>query len=264
MGKTYKLIICGKKGTGKTTILENLIYNNGPNCTSINNSSSSSPQLSSLNLTPAYQSQQRLSSASSVSTAMSSSIIIGTSQQQQQLPQNDKYFSTIEDMYVACWEKDKGLKEKFRFYDTKGLENAKDIETINFMRHLFSSVDAAILVFSSLDADSAQCIEKLKSEIEKSKDKKETCHFIIIDNVCATPVNVNASTALESANNNRDFIRQELQNKLKANFYELNDKRENLYKPFIDLFTNITQLPAKGSMNIVQSIKKPKVFSSNK
>ena len=263
MGKTYKLIICGKKGTGKTTILENLIYNNGPNCTSITSSNSSSSLQSALAATSGNQSQQRLSSASSVSSATSSSMIVASSYQ---LPQNDKYFSTIEDMYVACWEKDKGLKEKFRFYDTKGLENAKDVDTINFMRHLFSSVDGAILVFSSYDADSAQCIERLKSEIEKSKDKKETCHFIIIDNTCATHVTVNTSFTNNepstNANNNRELIRQDVQNRLKANVYELNDKRENLYKPFIDLFTNITQIPAKGSMNIVQSIKKPKVFSS--
>lgn len=234
MGKTYKIIVCGKKATGKTTILEQLIYNN-----SINASATAG---------------QRLSSSTSSST-------IATIQQQQ--PPSDKYFATLEDIYVACWEKDKGVKEKFRFYDTRGLDNSKDGDTINAMRHLFPLVDGAVLLFSSYDSDSAQCVEKLKTEIEKSKDKREICHFIIIDNACPTPVTAAASAVENLTSSNRELIRMDLQNRLKASAYEISslEKRELLAKPFVDLFTNMTQLPTKGSMNIVQSIKKPKVFS---
>jgi GTPase SAR1 family protein len=63
-----KIIVCGKKATGKTTLLEQLVYNN-------------------------FSSQTK---------------------------PNEKYISTMEDMLVACWEKDKNIKEKIRFYDTKG------------------------------------------------------------------------------------------------------------------------------------------------
>jgi NF-kappa-B inhibitor-interacting Ras-like protein len=69
MGKTLKVIVCGKRATGKTTLLEQLVYNN-------------------------FSSQAK---------------------------SNEKYFSTIEDIYIACWEKDKGVKEKIRLYDTKGI-----------------------------------------------------------------------------------------------------------------------------------------------
>lgn len=69
MGKTLKVLVCGKKAVGKTTLLEQLVYNN-------------------------FNSQNK--------------------------PSADKYFATIEDIYIACWEKDKGVKEKIRFYDTKG------------------------------------------------------------------------------------------------------------------------------------------------
>lgn len=245
MGKTYKIIVCGKKMTGKTTILEQLIYNN-----SINSSANASGQ--------------RLNSSTS------SSAIAAIQQQQQSgsgagggVNVNDKYFATLEDTYVACWEKDKGIKEKFRFYDTRGLDNSKDGDTINMMRHLFPLVDGAVLIFSSYDSDSAQCVEKLKTEIEKSKDKKEICHFIIIDNACPTPVTTAASAVENLTSSNRELIRMDLQNRLKASAYEISslEKRELLAKPFVDLFTNMTQLPTKGSMNIVQSIKKPKVFS---
>ena len=133
MGRTYKIIVCGKKAVGKTAILEQLIYSNSIYSNNITNSS--------------QQNHQRLSS-----------------------PSTDRYFSTVEDTYIACWEKDKGVKEKLRFYDTKGLESSKDTDTLNQMRHLFSSLDGAVLIYSSNDSDSIQCIEKLKSEIEKVRD----------------------------------------------------------------------------------------------
>jgi NF-kappa-B inhibitor-interacting Ras-like protein len=238
MGKTLKLVICGKKAIGKTTILEQLIYNN-----------QNFPVLGGSKQPP--QQQQQLATGSQVQS------------QQQQQSTGDKYFSTIEDIYVACWERDKGVKEKLRIYDTKGLENAKDVDTLSQIRTFFQQVDGAVLVFSSADPDSIQCVEKLKVEIEKSKDKKETCHFILID---YQQFNTADSSAPPATTPNKDQIRQELQTKLRCNVYELNglDKRDLLCKPFIDLATNITQVSTKSSMNIVQSIKKPKVFSSNK
>ena len=229
MGKTCKIIVCGKKATGKTTVLEHLIYNNA-----VMNSSSSIVQ----------SSLSRPGGGNGGSTGPA-----------------DRYFSTIEDIYVACWEKDKGVKEKLRFYDTKGMENAKDADTINQIRHLFSTSDGAVLMFSSTDPDSITCVEKLKQEIEKSKDKKEICHFILIDN------NMPQMVASYQANEvNKGEVRADLQNRLRCNVYEFTglDKRDALCKPFIDLATNITQIPTKGSMNLVQPFKKPKVFSSNK
>jgi NF-kappa-B inhibitor-interacting Ras-like protein len=255
MGKTYKIIVCGKKTTGKTTILEQLIYNNA-NITSNNQSTSNN-----VNTTQTSSSGvgHRPSTSSLSSTISSNSLTNNTV-----VSSNDKYFSTIEDIYVACWEKDKGIKEKLRFYDTKGMENSKDTDTINQMRHLFPIVDGAVLLFTSSDPDSIQCIEKLKSEIEKSKDKKEICHFIMLDNTMPIPLNLNNPN--ETTNSNKELIRQDLQARLRSSVYELStlDKRDLLCKPFIDLAVNITQVNTKGSMNLVQSIKKPKVFSSNK
>ncbi len=223
MGKTYKIIVCGKKALGKTSILEHLIYNNS----ALHGCNGMTPRLSTTSLTSSTVSNQ------------------------------DRYFSTIEDIYVACWEKDKGIKEKLRFYDTKGMNDSKDLETINHSKHLFSSCDGAVLIFSSSDPDSVQCIEKLKQEIEKSKDKKEICHFILIDN------NIPNSHGVLPDSSNKESIRGDLQNRLRSTVYELNgnEKRDAICKPFIDLATTITQLPTKGS--IVKPFK-PKVFSSNK
>ena len=165
MGKTFKILMCGKKATGKTTILEQLIYNNA-------NISSNSVNSSGGGGGGGSTAQRPTSITSSLTSSTTTLTALGSSSNSP-----DKYFSTIEDIYVACWEKDKGVKEKLRFYDTHGMENSKDTDTINQMRHLFPLVDGCVLVFSSNDSDSMQCIEKLKFEIEKSKDKKEICHF---------------------------------------------------------------------------------------
>ena len=242
MGKTYKIVVCGKKATGKTTLLEQLIYNNA-NISNNNNHNHNNSVLSS-----------------------------SCGAQQTSTSNHDAYIPTIEDIYVANWDRDKGVKETLRFYDTKGMLSSRDTDTINQMRHLFSGADGAVLVFSSSDADSLQCVEKLKNEIEKSKDKKETCHFVFVDNCMPVPVNVYSelpaamTTTTTNNNNNKEQIRQELQSRMRSNVYELStlDKRDLLSKPFVDLATNITQISSKSSMNIVQSIKKPKVFSSSK
>ena len=63
MTKIQKVVVCGSRGCGKTSILEKVIYdNNGP------------------------------------------------------------FSATMEDVYVANVESDRGVKEKVRFYDTAGID----------------------------------------------------------------------------------------------------------------------------------------------
>lgn len=147
------------------------------------------------------------------------------------------------------------------FLFSKGMESSKDLDTLQQIRHLFPSVDGAVLVFSSHDPDSILCAERLKAEIEKSKDKKEVCHFVMIDNV-SLAMSQHTSDTPTSPTSQREAQRQELQTRFRCAVYELStlEKRDLLCRPFVDLATNITQVNAKSSMNI--SIKKPKVFSS--
>ena len=79
MGKTQKVVICGARGCGKTSILEKVIYdNNGP------------------------------------------------------------FSSTVEDVYVANIETDRGTKEQLRFYDTAGIdENNREIPRQAFVSITF-------------------------------------------------------------------------------------------------------------------------------
>lgn len=197
MVKTYKIIVCGKKSTGKTTILESLIYNRDL----------------------------------------------------------ETYYPTIEDIYLGYWEKEKNQREKIRFYDTKGLSNSSDNDTLNSIKYLFSSLDGAILVFSSQDNDSISCIDKLKSEIERSKDKKEICHFIAIDFDFGNLTS--STTTIANSIPNYEF----LQNQLKLPIYRVSNenKREMLCDVFNELAKNMTQIVTKNSMNL-PTIKKPKIL----
>jgi small GTP-binding protein len=201
MGKLYKILVAGKKGTGKTLLLEQLIYNR----------------------------------------------------------QSEKYFPTIEDIYVSYWEKDKNIKEKFRFYDTKGMENANDIETIDTYRYLFTMIDACIFLHSSNDIDSYKCIERIKSEIDKEKIKeksKEIINFIAIDYDISFVINKTA--ALAESQQKTQF--QQIKNVI--NFEISYERREQLLKAFSDLAIFMTQIGTKSSMAMVSMKKTSKVFSS--
>ncbi|XP_040572984.1 NF-kappa-B inhibitor-interacting Ras-like protein 2 [Lepeophtheirus salmonis] len=117
MGKISKVIVCGAKKSGKTSILEQAIYGNvGP------------------------------------------------------------FPSTIEDIYVANVECDRGSKETIRFYDTEGLDgySVKDIP-----RHLLSLVDGFLIVYSIDDEHSFQIADAIKKDIEKNKEKKEVTIVVI-------------------------------------------------------------------------------------
>ena len=212
MGKIFKILICGKKGMGKTRLLEQLIYSRTP----------------------------------------------------------ERYFPTIEDIYIANWEKDKYSKEKekFRFYDTKGLESSSDTETIDSFRYLFTSMDAIIFVYSSIDIDSCQCIDRIRMEIEREKSKEkseEPVHYIAIDldlNISKS-ASGGAAGVTSAAATQLEYHKTQM---LRMPVYDANiEKREQLCKAFSDLANALTQVTTKSStINLVQSIKKPKVFSSNK
>ncbi|XP_017776590.1 PREDICTED: NF-kappa-B inhibitor-interacting Ras-like protein isoform X2 [Nicrophorus vespilloides] len=108
MGKCAKVIVCGMKGVGKTSILEQVIYGN-------------------------------------VHSSM-------------------QFYPTIEDIYVANIESDRGIKEKVRFYDTAGLEQSQ-ISTAH--------------VYDTDKPESLDVLISLKKDIDKNKDKKEVITVVI-------------------------------------------------------------------------------------
>lgn len=85
---------------------------------------------------------------------------------------------TIEDIYVANIESDKGTREKLRFYDTAGIEFSQ-ISTANgttnqqLPRHYLLLADGYILVYNTSKMTSLDILISIKKDIDKNKDKKE-------------------------------------------------------------------------------------------
>ncbi|XP_017202236.2 NF-kappa-B inhibitor-interacting Ras-like protein 1 isoform X2 [Oryctolagus cuniculus] len=75
---------------------------------------------------------------------------------------------TMEDVYMASVETDRGVKEQLHLYDTRGLQ-----EGVELPKHYFSFADGFVLVYSVNNLESFQRVELLKKEIDKFKDKKE-------------------------------------------------------------------------------------------
>ncbi|XP_018577965.1 NF-kappa-B inhibitor-interacting Ras-like protein [Anoplophora glabripennis] len=185
MGKIIKVVVCGMKGVGKTTILEQAVYGNITNKT--------------------------------------------------------EFYPTIEDIYVANIESDKGTREKLRFYDTAGIEPSQ-IATANgttnqqLPRHYLVLADGYILVYDTGKCNSLDAIISIKKDIDRNKDKKEVT-IIVIANRYREEVE---DSTLQKATQwcNREKIKH---------FVAASLKRSTLYEPFIYITSKLNSLPGKSS-----------------
>ncbi|XP_053831841.1 NF-kappa-B inhibitor-interacting Ras-like protein 1 isoform X4 [Vidua macroura] len=77
--------------------------------------------------------------------------------------------ATMEDVYLASVETDRGVKEQLRLYDTRGLQ-----EGVELPKHYFSVADGFVLVYAVTSLEAFQRVELLKKEIDVFRDKKES------------------------------------------------------------------------------------------
>ncbi|CAG9860412.1 unnamed protein product [Phyllotreta striolata] len=186
MVKISKVVVCGMKGVGKTTILEQAIYGH------VNEK---------LDLHP-----------------------------------------TIEDIYVANIESDKGTKEKLRLYDTAGIEHSQ-ISTANGMtnqqlpRHYLLIADGYILVYDTVKSTSFDVLVSIKKDIDKNKDKKEVT-LIVIGNTFKEDENSDSIASKVNHWCGREKIKHFTVNAL---------KRQTLFEPFIYITSKLTPPPNKSS-----------------
>ncbi|XP_013931381.1 PREDICTED: NF-kappa-B inhibitor-interacting Ras-like protein 1 [Thamnophis sirtalis] len=75
---------------------------------------------------------------------------------------------TMEDVYVAVAETDRGLKEQLRLYDTQGLQGEEA-----FPKHYYSMADGFVLVYAVNSLESFEKVNWLKKEVDKFREKKE-------------------------------------------------------------------------------------------
>ncbi|XP_069816516.1 NF-kappa-B inhibitor-interacting Ras-like protein 1 isoform X2 [Dendropsophus ebraccatus] len=75
---------------------------------------------------------------------------------------------TLEDIYIASVETERGVREQLRLYDTQGLQEGTELP-----KHYFSVADGFILVYSVDSLESFRKVEQLKRDIDRFRDKKE-------------------------------------------------------------------------------------------
>lgn len=94
-------------------------------------------------------------------------------------------YPTIEDIYVANIETDRGTKEQIRFYDTAGIDPALSPMSptgdqscmmnacSQLARQYNGTTDGYVLIYDVSRSDSLDCLITMKKEIDKFRDKKE-------------------------------------------------------------------------------------------
>lgn len=85
---------------------------------------------------------------------------------------------TIEDIYAANIETDRGTREKLRFYDIAGIEKlhtstATGTTNQQLPRHYLILADGYVFVYDTQNLESLDVLISLKKDIDKNKDKKE-------------------------------------------------------------------------------------------
>jgi len=182
MGKTQKVVVCGSRGCGKTSILEKVIYdNNGP------------------------------------------------------------FSSTLEDVYVANIETDRGTREKIRFYDTQGVD--VDYKDTAIPKHLLAAADGFIIVYSVDDWKSYQVAETIRKEIRSNVDKKE---MVVV--VLGTKTDLSNSRQVEAVH------AQQWANNEKVRLCEVSAlDRSSLYEPFMFLASKLNPPPNKSALSQLTS-----------
>jgi NF-kappa-B inhibitor-interacting Ras-like protein len=150
-------------------------------------------------------------------------------------------FSTIEDIYVAMVDTDRGPKEKVHFYDTAGLDSTRP----EIPKQYLTFADGFVIVYDVTNESSFQCMDKLKKLIEKNKEKKEAV-IIALGNKCdlKDSKQVDFNTANKWAQTE------------KVRLWEVSVcNRQSLLDPFVWITSKMTQPQAKSFQPFSKSKK---------
>ncbi|XP_068008404.1 NF-kappa-B inhibitor-interacting Ras-like protein 1 isoform X5 [Melanerpes formicivorus] len=82
--------------------------------------------------------------------------------------------ATMEDVYLASVETERGVKEQLRLYDSRGLQDGLELP-----KHYFALADAFVLVYAVTSLQAFQRAELLKKEIDLFRDKKEVTVIVL-------------------------------------------------------------------------------------
>ncbi|KAG8442926.1 hypothetical protein GDO86_011658 [Hymenochirus boettgeri] len=139
-------------------------------------------------------------------------------------------FETLEDIYMASVETERGVKEQLRLYDTQGLQ-----EDTELPKHYISLADGFILVYSVSSLESFRQVQMLKKEVDRHRDKKEMV-IIVLGNKLDLAEERQVDTEMA-----QHWARSE---KLKLWEVSVTD-RKSLLEPFTQLASKLNQMQSK-------------------
>lgn len=183
MGKTFRVVVCGTKFCGKTSIIEKAIYNkSGP------------------------------------------------------------FPSTVEDVFVANIENDRGSVEQLRIYDTAGLDSKSISLKEDLPKHLFPFAEGFILVFSLDDENSFQVVDVIRKEVENYKDNKNKDLVIV---VLGNKSDIHSSKRQVETVQALNWAARE-----KVKYFEVSAlDRTSLFEPFVYLASKLNPPSNKSSFS---------------
>ncbi|XP_061197131.1 NF-kappa-B inhibitor-interacting Ras-like protein 1 isoform X2 [Saccostrea echinata] len=141
-------------------------------------------------------------------------------------------YPTIEDIYSAMIETDRGVKEKVIIYDTGSLDENKS----ELPRHYFSFPDGFVLFYDVTNMESFHKLDRIKKDIDRFKDKREV-HIAVIGN------KVDLQEGREVDKEKATVWAQREKVKL---FEATVSQRKAIIDPFVWITSRITQPQTKG------------------
>ncbi|XP_075236318.1 NFKB inhibitor interacting Ras like 1 [Lycorma delicatula] len=145
------------------------------------------------------------------------------------------FHPTIEDIYVANVETERGTKERIRLYDTSGVDGVAQARQCGQL----GQADGYVLVYDTGRPESFDCIVALKKEVDKNREKKEVTVIILGNNLTSmtSPVQLESPISKASHWSVREKIRH----------FEVNSlDRTTLFEPFVYLASRLNQPLNKG------------------
>lgn len=140
-------------------------------------------------------------------------------------------YPTIEDIYSAMIETDRGVKEKVIIYDTGSLtENKSELP-----RHYFSFPDGFVLFYDVTNMESFQKLDRIKKDIDRFKDKREV-HIAVIGNKTDLQEGREVDKEKAAAWAQREKVKL---------FEGTVTQRKTIIDPFVWITSRITQPPSK-------------------
>ncbi|XP_069676070.1 NF-kappa-B inhibitor-interacting Ras-like protein isoform X2 [Periplaneta americana] len=154
--------------------------------------------------------------------------------------------ATIEDIYVATIETDRGTREKVRFYDTAGLGGGR--EQSQLARQYLGLADGYVLVYDPDRPESLDALVMVKKDIDHNRDKKEVTVIVLGNRMKPMDVGNLENTASKAAH----WAARE-----KIRHYEVNAMdRASLYEAFVHLASKLNPPPNKSTFPQLSMVRK--------